>query len=74
MIRLIVILSGIGLILYMVFWFKNQKRIYEIGQMTPEELVDAVIRREISVLEVPKTHRETVNTRLAEIQKELDKS
>jgi len=74
MIRLIVILSGIGLILFLVFWFKNQNRIYEIGQMTPEELVDAVIRREISVLEVPKAHRETVNTRLAEIQKELDKS
>ena len=74
MIRLIVILSGIGLILFLVFWFKNQKRIYEIAQMTPEELVDAVIRPEISVLEVPKAHRETVNARLAEIQKELDKS
>ena len=41
MIRLILILTTIGLMVYLAFWFKNQKRIYEIGQMTPEELLDA---------------------------------
>jgi len=73
MIRVITILIAIGAIIYMVRWYREQKRLENTGQMTPDELVEAIIRRKISVLEVPTEHREAVNEMLREIQSELDK-
>jgi hypothetical protein len=74
MIRLIAILAALGAIGYAVHWYHQLKRTEFIGNMGPDELVDAVIRREISVLEVPPIHRNTVNQLLAEIQRDLDKN
>jgi len=42
--------------------------------MTHDELVDAIIRREIFILEVPPGKREAVNKILEEIQEELDET
>ncbi|MEE4359060.1 MAG: hypothetical protein V2I97_21510 [Desulfococcaceae bacterium] len=74
MIRLITILMAVAAIIYMVRWYREQTRINEVQKMTTDELVEAVIRRKISILEVPSEHREAVNEMLQEIQSELDKT
>ncbi|MGE0084762.1 MAG: hypothetical protein AB7S75_10095 [Desulfococcaceae bacterium] len=74
MIRVITIFIAAGAIVYMVRWYREQKRLENAGRMTPDELVEAIIRRKISVLEVPPEHREAVNGILREIQSELDKT
>ncbi|MEZ4525184.1 MAG: hypothetical protein R2941_04615 [Desulfobacterales bacterium] len=73
MIRVITILIAVGAIVYMVRWYREQKRQENAGRMTPDELVEAIIRRQISILEVPPEHREAVDEMLREIQSELDK-
>lgn len=72
MFRLITILLAVGAVAFAVKWYRRQRRADMIEEMSPDELVDAIIRREISVLEVPPEHREAVNRMLREIQKELD--
>ena len=74
MFRLIVILLAVAAVVSMVRCLKGQKRLKQIDEMTEEELVDAVIRREISILEVPREHRDSVKETLEEIQSELDKT
>ena len=74
MFRLIVIFLAVAAVVHMVRWLKGQKRLKQIDEMTEEELVDAVIRRDISILEVPREHRDSVKETLEEIQSELDKS
>ncbi len=74
MFRLIVIFLAVAAVVYMVRWLKGQKRLKQIDEMTEEELVDAVIRRDISILEVPREHRDSVKETLEEIQSELDNS
>lgn len=72
MIRFILILMAIATIIYAVQWHRQQRRLKDIREMTHDELVDAIIRREISILEVPSGKREAVNKLLGEIQEELD--
>ncbi|QTA80680.1 Uncharacterized protein dnl_29910 [Desulfonema limicola] len=42
--------------------------------MSPDELLDAVIRREISIFEVPVKHRDAVDKMIDELRRELDKT
>ena len=74
MFRLIVIFLAVAAVVHMVRWLKGQKRLKQIDEMTEEELVEAVIRRDISILEVPREHRDSVKETLEEIQSELDNS
>ncbi len=74
MIRLFLIFCAFCLMVYVLRRYRQEQRQKDIEQMTPDELVSAVIRREISILEVPKAHRKTVNRLLHEIQQELDRS
>ncbi|GBC60604.1 hypothetical protein DENIS_1561 [Desulfonema ishimotonii] len=72
MFRLISILAAVGAIVYAIRWYKKQLRKEDIDRMSPDDLVDAIIRREISILEVPSGHRDAVNRTLKKIQEELD--
>lgn len=74
MLRLITILMAIGAVAYAVCWFRQLRRSEDIENMSPDELIDAIIRREISILEVPLKHRETVDDMIMEIRKEMDKT
>ncbi|QTA84548.1 Uncharacterized protein dnm_005450 [Desulfonema magnum] len=65
---------AIATIVYAVNWYKQEQRSKQISEMTCDDLVDAIITREISILEVPAEHREAVNEILQEIQEQLDKS
>ncbi|MDM8549100.1 hypothetical protein QUF72_03435 [Desulfobacterales bacterium HSG2] len=72
MIRFVLILLAIATIIYAVHWYRQQRRSKDIRMMTHDELVEAIIMREISILEVPSGKREAVNKILGEIQEELD--
>ena len=72
MFRFILILLAIGVIIYAVHWYRQQQRSEQIRQMTNDELVDAIIQRDISILEVPSEKRDAVNEILKGIQDELD--
>lgn len=72
MIQLLIPLLAFAVLGYSLYWFRGQTRAKRISQMNNEELVDAIIARKISILEVPQERREAVNTSLQEIQSELD--
>lgn len=74
MFKLITILLAIGAVGYAVYWIKQLRRSDEIEDMSSEELVDAIIRREISILEVPQKHRDSVDNMIDELRRELDKN
>lgn len=71
MFRILTIIFAIGIIIFAVQWLREQQRRRDIDEMTPDELVDAVIRRDISILEVPARHREKVQSMLDEIRREI---
>jgi len=74
MFKLITILIALGAIGYAIYWLKQLKRADDIDNMSPDELVDAIIRREISIIEVPRRHRITVDRMIDELRRELDKT
>ncbi|WP_207680985.1 hypothetical protein [Desulfonema magnum] len=74
MIKFVLVMLAIATIVYAVNWYKQEQRSKQISEMTCDDLVDAIITREISILEVPAEHREAVNEILQEIQEQLDKS
>jgi len=73
MIRIFLFLAAVGALAWGIGWIRRQNRLKLIEEMDPPELVDAVIRREISILEVPRRHREAVGRMLEEIQAELER-
>ncbi len=72
MTKLILFILAVGTICYSVYWYRAKSRLKAIHQMSVDELVEAVIKREISILEVPKENRNSVNSLLEEIQSDLD--
>lgn len=72
MIRFVLFLVAVGTIVHVARWYAKEKRSKRIVRMTPDELVEAIIRRDISVLEVPPEKRASVNEILEEIQDEMD--
>ena len=72
MFRIVLILLAVGALAWGLGWIRRQSRVRLIEEMGPKELVDAVIRREISILEVPRRHREEVDRMLKEIYAELE--
>lgn len=73
MFRIILILLAVGALVWGLGWIRRQSRVRLIEEMGSKELVDAVIRREISILEVPQRHRNEVDGMLKEIQDELER-
>lgn len=72
MIRILFSVLAIAALIWCIGWIRRQSRLKLIEEMKPEELVDAVIRRDISILEVPPAHRKEVDQMLKEIQAELE--
>ncbi len=71
-IKFVLVMLAIATIVYAAHWCRQERRSKQISQMTHDDLVDAIIRREISILEVPVRHRDAVNEILQEIQEKLD--
>lgn len=74
MFKLITILIALGTAGYAIYWIKQSKRSDDIDKMSPDELLDAVIRREISIFEIPVKHRDAVDKMIDELRRELDKT
>lgn len=72
MFRLLLFIILIGIIVLIFGQFREKRRKKEIEHMSVDDLVTAIIRKEISILEVPPNQREKVESILREVQTELD--
>ena len=68
---LIVLLAIIGII-YFYKSSKRQKWVKNIDEMDTEELVEAILKGEISVVEVPESKRDAVNLALEDVKKKME--
>lgn len=71
--RLIFILAALVVVYLGGRWLWRQNQAKKISHMSVEELVDAIIAKEISILEVPRSKRSQVESALKEIQQEIDR-
>ncbi|PID73799.1 MAG: hypothetical protein CSB33_01885 [Desulfobacterales bacterium] len=70
MFRLVLIVAALAILIAAGVQFRRQFRRKAIEDMSADDLVDAIIRREISILEVPPEQKEEVDRQLEEIRKE----